>query len=291
MKNVIDFLIFGASHATPARIPQGSRLCTTLATVGSAGVWQYLFGTTGRKCTKSLLGQKYEQYYKGWGWSRSDYDNITAGWAERGAMVCDCQGLEDCFSASDTNAAGNYAKYCTDKGRIQDITRPWRYGEALFVGANPEDINHVGWVVGFAPDNEPLILHERGIAHGCVIERMSACGKKWSYRGLMTKRYTYDDIAAETRPDIPNSATVIKLTTPMMRSGAIKDLQDALIALGYDCGTADGVAGKQTMAGIAAFCAAHSAPVEVPATLPEALTVTVEINGTKYAAQAKKEGE
>lgn len=289
MKNVIDFLIFGISHATPSRIPQGSRLCTTLATVGSGGVWKYLFGTTGVKCTQAKLDSAYEKYYKGWGWFRKDFDNATAGWVENGVIVCDCQGLEDCFSKSDTNAKGNYANYCTDKGKIADIPRTYQYGEALFVGSKPEEIDHVGWVVGFAPDNEPLILHERGLAHGCVIERMSACGKKWSYRGLMTKRYIYGDAIAETKPEIKNEATVIKLTSPMMRSGAINDLQVALNALGYDCGTADGIAGKQTIAGIEAFCKAHYTPVvvEKPATMPETINVSVTINGKTYAGEMK----
>lgn len=200
MRYIQDFLLWAASHASPARIPKGSTLCVPLSHVGSAGVWEYLYGTTGSKCTQSLLNKKYEQYYKDWGWSRTEYDYATAGWVERGVTVCDCQGLEDKYSGSDTNAKGNYANYCTNKGRIADIKRPYVYGEAVFVGSSPSSINHVGWIVGFAPDGEPLVLHERGLAHGCVIERFSSAGKQWSYRGLMTKRYNYEVIPLPTTP-------------------------------------------------------------------------------------------
>jgi len=113
--------------------------------------------------------------------------------------------------------------------------------------------------VGFATDGEPLVLHERGLAHGCVIERMSSSGKKWSYRGLMTKRYSYDIATAPILP-LPTpdpEQTVLKITKPLMRCGAIKDLQDALNAMGYDCGTADGIFGEKTRRGILEFIALH----------------------------------
>ena len=262
MKNVLDFMVWGISHASSARIPAGSTLCVPLEMAASAGVWQYLYGTTGVKCTQALLDKKYSQYYKNWGWSRKEYDNVTAGWISRGVTVCDCQGLEDKYSGADTNAKGNYANYCTNKGRIADISRPYVFGEAVFVGGSPSGIDHVGWIAGFAPDGEALVLHERGLADGCVIERMSSAGKKWSYRGLMTKRYSYEAVAPTT-PDIPIETapepgqTVLRITKPLMRGGAIKDLQDALNALGYDCGTTDGICGKKTRTGILAFIGRH----------------------------------
>ena len=123
MKNVMEFMRWAASHASPARIPSGSTLCVPLSEVGIDGIWEYLYGTTGRKCTQSLLDQKYDQYYKGWGWSKSEYAAATAGWVERGVTVCDCQGLEDYFAGKDTNAKGNYANICENKGKIKDISR------------------------------------------------------------------------------------------------------------------------------------------------------------------------
>ncbi len=257
MRNILDFMAWGISHASSARIPAGSTLCVPLEMAASAGVWQYLYGTTGVKCTQALLDKKYSQYYMDWGWSRKEYDNVTAGWISRGVTVCDCQGLEDKYSGADTNAKGNYANYCTDKGRIADISRPYVFGEAIFVGGSPSSIDHVGWIAGFAPDGEALVLHERGLAHGCVIERMSSAGKKWSYRGLMTKRYSYEAITLPTTPAPIQTQTVLRITKPLMRGGFVKALQDALNEGGYDCGKADGICGEKTRAGILAFIEQH----------------------------------
>ena len=264
MKNILDFMAWGISHASSARIPAGSTLCVPLEVAASAGVWQYLYGTTGAKCTQALLDKKYSQYYKDWGWSRREYDNVTAGWVSRGVTVCDCQGLEDKYSGADTNAKGNYANYCTDKGRIAYINRPYVCGEAVFVGSATSSIDHVGWIAGFAPDGEPLVLHERGLAHGCVIERMSSAGKKWSYRGLMAKRYSYEAITVPPLTPVtpPETAldpkqTVLRITKPLMRGGAIKELQGALNAMGFDCGTADGICGEKTREGILSFIERH----------------------------------
>jgi len=192
--SILGFLRWAMGHASPARIPAGSTLCIPPGEVGIDGKWEYLYGTTGHKCTQALLDKKYNQYYKGWGWSRAEFAAATAGWVSRGVTVCDCQGLEDYYSKADTNAKGNYANYCTDKGRISSIQRPYIYGEALFVGGSASSINHVGWIVGFAPNGEPLILHERGLSHGCVIEPLSASGKAWKWRGIMGKRYDYGEV-------------------------------------------------------------------------------------------------
>ena len=191
MKNVLEFLSFATSHASPDRIPSGSKLCVPLSHVGSDGVWQYLYGTTGVRCTQSLLNRKYITYYSLHGWTAKEYKTVTQGWADH-VIVCDCQGVEDYFSDSDTNAKGNYKDYCEDKGRIKDIDRPYVYGEALFCGSSPSTITHVGWVCGFTKEGEVLVIHERGISHGCVIEPLSKSGKTWTYRGLMTKRYSYE---------------------------------------------------------------------------------------------------
>lgn len=210
-KPILDFITWAMARATAERIPPGSTLCIDISQIGKEGKWEYMYGTTGKKCTQSVLDRGYEKYYKtkSFGsWSRAQYDNVTRGWVDRGVMVCDCQGLEDCFSRSDTNAKGNYARYCTDKGPIKSINRDYVIGEALFCGRTASSINHVGWVVGFAPNCEPLILHERGIRHGCVIEPLSKSGKTWTYRGLMTKRYEYDVKKEDTAAPTPSPVLI-----------------------------------------------------------------------------------
>ena len=78
---------------------------------------------------------------------------------------------------------------------------------------------------------------------------------------------------------------IITLTSPMMRGDDIKALQTALNSLGYDAGDADGIAGKNTVAAIRAFCQAHSmAPIE----LPNVLQATVSVDGKIYVGTLKK---
>ena len=284
MKNVMEFMRWAASHASPARIPSGSTLCVPLSEVGIDGIWEYLYGTTGAKCTQSLLDRKYNQYYKGWGWSKSEYAAATAGWVSRGVTVCDCQGLEDYFAGRDTNAKGNYANICESKGKIKDISRAYVIGEAIFCGGSPGSINHVGWIAGFAPDGEALVLHERGLSHGCVIERMSQSGKSWTYRGLMTKRYAYPGIIDEEEKEEPNVPTVLKITSPLTRGEGIKSLQEALNALGYPCGKEDGIYGEDTEAALLDFCKAHVETGEDVA-LPEVIEISLDILGKTYTGE------
>ena len=80
-------------------------------------------------------------------------------------------------------------------------------------------------------------------------------------------------------------AKKVELTTPMMRGEDIKALQTALNALGYGAGDPDGIAGKNTVAAIRAFCQAHSmAPTE----LPGILQATVSVDGKIYVGTLKK---
>lgn len=290
MKNVMEFMRWAASHASPARIPSGSTLCVPLSEVGIDGIWEYLYGTTGAKCTQSLLDKKYNQYYKGWGWSKSEYAAATAGWVERGVTVCDCQGLEDYFAGKDTNAKGNYANLCENKGKIKDISRAYVIGEALFCGSRPSSINHVGWVAGWAPDGEVLVLHERGLSHGCVIERIGSSGKSWTYRGLMTKRYIYGEGGTEEMPEKPSETsgiTKLAITSPYMRGDAVKALQQALNGLGYDAGKVDGICGDNTMAAIEDFCAVQGGeqPDVDNFELPESIVASVKIGTATYTGE------
>ena len=286
MKNVMEFMRWAASHASPARIPSGSTLCVPLSEVGIDGIWEYLYGTTGAKCTQSLLDKKYKQYYKGWGWSKSEYAAATAGWVAKGVTVCDCQGVEDYFAGKDTNAKGNYANLCENKGKIKDISRAYVIGEALFCGSRPSSINHVGWVAGWAPDGEVLVLHERGLSHGCVIERMSQSGKSWTYRGLMTKRYTYPGInkPQDEEKEEPSVPTVLKITSPLTRGEGIKSLQEALNALGYPCGKEDGIYGEDTEGAMLDFCKAHVETGEDVA-LPDVIEISLDILGRTYTGE------
>lgn len=273
MKPINDFIKFALSHAKRASVPKAASLLTPLDFVGSAGEWEYLMGTSGKLVTQSLLDERWKNYYSTTQWTRESYLKATAGWVERGVIACDCQGLLDHYLGNDTSANGNYIKYCTDKGKITEINRPWVIGEAVFNGSETKK-THVGWVCGFMPNGEPVVVHARGLAYGVVINSFSEF--KWTYRGLMTNIFKY----TEDKP----MAKIIKITTPLMRGSDIKALQAALNGLGYDCGKADGIAGENTLRAIKAFVQAHSEPQA----LPDKLNVHITAGSTVYTGTIKR---
>lgn len=194
MKSVLDFVKFAVSHAKPSSAPKGADIPYP---VGNGGVWQYLWGTKGQLVTQSLLDARYASYYSRNGWSEAEYRSITRNWVTDKTHVTDCQGLLDAYLKGDTTANGNYKNYCTDKGLISAINRPFVIGEAVFNGSDSKK-THVGWVCGFL-GSDPLVVEARGLKYGVVITRMSA--RQWKYRGLMTKKFTYDDPKPEPQPD------------------------------------------------------------------------------------------
>lgn len=198
--SVLDFIRWALTHADPGSIPNDAAMLIPKADCGT-DPWEYLYGTSGRVCTQSLLDAKYDDYYKKNGWSRSLYDKATAGWVENAIMVADCQGLLDAYCTqvlgvkTDLNAHGCYTRWCTSAGRIRDISRAYVIGEAVFRSNDYGTMKHVGWVCGFASDGEPLVIEERGLSYGCVVTRLS--GRGWTHRGLMTVRFLYEEAAPE----------------------------------------------------------------------------------------------
>lgn len=191
---VLDFIRWGLTHAKPGSIPAGAKLLLPAEECGT-DPWEYLYGTSGKKVTQKLLDDKYQDPYKDWGWSRALYDRATAGWVAGGITVCDCQGLLDAYCTlvlgvkTDLSANGCFTKWCTDTGRLRDISRAYVIGEALFRANEYGTMKHIGWVCGFAADGEPLVLEARGLSYGCVVTRLS--GRGWTHRGLMTRRFVY----------------------------------------------------------------------------------------------------
>lgn len=193
MKNVSEFIKFALSHADPATVPSGAKLPYP---VGDAGVWEYLWGTHGEICTQKLLDKRYASYYKKNGWSLAEYNSITKGWVENRVRVTDCEGLLDAYLGNDINANGNYNGYCTHKGLIASMNEPFMIGEAVFNGTATKK-THVGWVCGFL-GTDPLVVEAQGLQIGVVITRMSK--RKWKYRGLMTKVFSYENAVPQPEP-------------------------------------------------------------------------------------------
>ena len=171
MKNAIDFVRFALSHAKRETIPAGAQIPLDIEECGTSP-WEYLFGTTGNIVTQDLLNRRFSEYYSKRGWTRERFDRATENWAARRVTVCDCQGLLDVFVGVDVNAHYCYAAWCTEKGEISGIGRPYVLGEAVFIQGSSERMTHVGYVCGFL-NGEPLIVEARGLNFGVCVTKFS----------------------------------------------------------------------------------------------------------------------
>ena len=272
MHNILDFVKFALSHAASSSVPKGADMPFP---VGDDGVWQYLYGTRGQVCTQALLDARFNSYYSKHGWERGEYDTVTRGWVEKGVHVTDCQGLLDAYLGNDVNANTNYSSYCTEKGRCEDISRPYVIGEAVFMGTATKK-THVGWVGGFDKNGNPLVVESRGLKYGVVVTKLF--GRGWDYRGLMTKRFSYDE--SPEQPD-PSVFIFYRDLKKGMRGQDVIELKKLLIDKGYHDGitidtktspnfgsatrklvkqfqadnglTIDGVAGSQTITALGGY--------------------------------------
>ena len=247
MKNALDFITYALSHAKKETIPLEASLPVGRDECGGEP-WEYLYGTTGFKVTKGLLDERFEHFYRKKGWTREAYDIATKDWDKLNKTATDCQGLLDSFLGTDVTANYCYTAWCSERGAITDVDRPYRIGEALFHQTAEGRMAHVGFVCGFL-NGEPLAVEARGIRFGVVVTRFSE--RPWTHRGLVTAKLNYDTSTSDEQ-------IVLKVTKPMIQGEHILHLQKALNALGYYCGTPDGKCGKLTMSGVRAFAKKHA---------------------------------
>ena len=223
--------------------------------VGSIYVW----GAQGETATETLI-RKMET-------SQTNINRALALYKKRVAegvkpKMYDCSGLIVCYFLrnnlinSDTTASGLYSKCKAIK------QSELKAGDLVF-HHNGIKIHHVGAYIG---DN--MVIHAKGRDVGVVEEKFSA--NDWNRFG----RYEKLQESEETK------MKAITKTNPLMKGEDIKALQTALNALGYDCGTADGVAGDKTIKAIQAFADKHTTKK-----LPNGVTVTAVINGKEYAGE------
>lgn len=191
---------------------------------GAAEPWQYLFGSVRVQTTQATLDYYYEHHYKSQ-MTRARYDQLTADW-DRNGYATDCQGLCDayltyeCGEKTDINANMNYDLWCSERGRIDELTRRWLVGEAVFHMNAEGRMTHIGWICGFDGD-KPLVVEARGIAYGVCITRLS--DRNFTHRGLMTAKFDYEeDVMIE-----------FKLTSPMQTGEPFRAMQHALNLAGY----------------------------------------------------------
>ena len=227
MTNILDFIRWALTHVNPNTVPSGAVLANgTAANIGTEP-WHYLYGTVKSKTTAARIEERWRNHYSKT-WTREAYDRATAAMSPDG-YATDCQGLLDAYltyelgEKTDVNADYNYRKWCADKGRISEIERPYKLGEAVFMANSRGKMSHVGWICGLDSDGELLVVEARGLSYGVVVTRLEA--RPWTHRGLMTKKFDYK----EKEPMV----TKFEVTKPMLRGDGIAAMQRALNANGY----------------------------------------------------------
>ena len=192
---VQDFIRWALLHVHKATIPQGAKLAVPAALCGIEP-WEYLFGSIRVPTTPQVLDAYYKNRYSQI-MTRAEFDAITSAWPTN-TYATDCQGLLDAWLTyemdypTDINAQANYALWCTQKGRIEEISRPYVMGEAVFRSDPAGRMTHVGWICGKI-GGEPLIVEARGIRFGVVVSKLSE--RNFDFRGLMKNMFSYKEDA------------------------------------------------------------------------------------------------
>ena len=269
MKNVLDFIRWALTHVDPNTVPSGAVLVGGTATNVGAEPWHYLYGTVKSKTTAERIDERWRNHYSKT-WTREAYDHATAAMSPDD-YATDCQGLLDAYltyelgEKTDANADYNYRKWCTGKGKISEIERPYKLGEAVFMANSKGKMSHVGWVCGLDADGELLVVEARGLSYGVVVTRLE--DRPWTHRGLMTKKFEYNK---EEKP----MATKFEVTKPMLKGDGVEAMQKALNANGYtdDNGNAleeDGKWGSKSQAAFRKLLEAHTQESNIKVTVDD----------------------
>ena len=227
-----NFIKWALTHVKRSTIPLDAKLPLPIAQCG-ADPWNYLFGSVRVMTTQATINYYFNNHYKN-KMTRADYDAITNSWSRTG-YATDCQGMLDayltyvCNEKIDINAHMNYTLWCTDKGTIASINRPYVIGEAVFMRSTKSNkMTHVGWICGFRANGEPLVVEARGLAYGVVVTELSK--RNWTHRGLMTAKFDYTKPKEEPKP---MSTIKFEKTNPIKTGEPYLAMQKALNAAGY----------------------------------------------------------
>lgn len=181
-------------------------------------------------------------------------------WREHAQRVWDCNGMAEGiykdFTGTDINSKArfNYAQWCDPKGKGMIPVQYRVPGAAVFWGDTASSIHHVAYLVKPVSDGKPdgdwYLVEARGVLYGVVATKLLS--RKPNFWGLMTKYFDYSG-AADVQPTVP------AFGSRTLRNGSegedVKELQQKLIELGYDCGRwgADGDFGDATEMAVMAF--------------------------------------
>ena len=228
----------------------------------------YIMGAKGQAPKKWAANSWWFTQYSGSQKTKALY------WRENAARVWDCNGLAEGiyeeFSGVNINtyARSNYANWCSPKGTGKIPNKYKVPGAAVFIHSSSAGyITHVGYLYKPVNANKPTgdwwVIEARGVMYGVVMTKLNERG--WNRWGLMTKYFDYD--SAESSTQIKPKPESI-LGSRILRNGSegndVKQLQQSLILLGYDCGKwgADGDFGDATEIAVREFQKDHGLEVD-----------------------------
>ena len=210
--------------------------------------WGYIWGQAGTLWTQARQNAA----------TREQTVKYGARWI--GRFVVDCSGL---FSWAFKKLGGYmyhgsntmWSKYMTEKGTLINGKRS--DGQVLKPGTAVYKVSgtnyyHVGLYVG-----NGNVIEAKGTSDGVVTSSIS----KWNAWAEM-RGVDYSGTADPVEPGSLLGTRLLKRSSPYMRGDDVKALQSALNALGYSCGTVDGIFGNKTKAGVIAFQTAKGIAVD-----------------------------
>lgn len=207
----------------------------------------YVYGTWGQKCTPALR-KRYARYNPSQ--EKVTYSRCQVlrdknpqpscdGCKYKGMLAFDCRG---------------FTHYCIEHGANIDITggyvgRQWSDDNWDVKGNVSSMLEAVSCV--FLDDMSHTGLY---VLHGDVIHCSGEVkydtltgGRKWAKFAIPKGLYSWRELAKLVKGDFSR----------MLKRGSqgddVRDMQILLNAIGYDCGTADGIYGKKTEAAVKAF--------------------------------------
>ena len=215
----------------------------------------YIMGATGQDPRDWPVNSHWFTQYTGAQREKALY------WREHAERVWDCNGLAEGLyrdyagKSINSKARYNYAQWCDPKGAGVIPPKYRVAGAAVFWGDSASDITHVAFlykpVNADKPRGDWYLIEARGVMSGVVETKLLS--RKPDYWGLMTKYFEYAGIEAEG----------IHLGDRLLKNGSegedVRQLQEDLIRLGYDCGRwgADGDIGDGTELAVKAFQRDH----------------------------------
>lgn len=212
----------------------------------------YVYGTWGQLCTVSLRKRyaRYKPSQRAITYKRcavlNGSQSTCAGCKYEGKLAFDCRGfIHWCLLKADINITGGYV------GR-QWSDNNWDVkGEIAFL---PEcvccvftgDMSHTGLYVGGS-----RVLHCSG-----EVKDDALSGRDWQKWAIPKGLYTPDELAKLVKGDFT------RMLKKGMKGEDVRTMQVYLNALGYNCGTADGIFGNKTVEAVKAFQSAEGLTVD-----------------------------